>query len=235
MGDRTNITDARQHDAEQAAGVIEQAMRNEGLIDKDVRLMGEIIAEALDAAGFDVVLRADPDTSDDLFTEARRLLDAYPEDVFESPPQDWKAGMVTGTVPDAVDEDGYLDVWITPDAFAAHVLRKIALPVIAALLAERDADVSAGAVARTVAMSHIAAERDAERAARERAEAEARQLREAIEFTASALDFEIDGDKFPRLVRQSLLEPLAVIDAAVAEGAEDRGQTHTQTEENEHG
>ena len=76
MGDRTNITDARQHDAEQAAGVIEQAMRNEGLIDKDVRLMCEIIAEALDAAGFDVVLRADPDTSDDLFTEARRLLDA---------------------------------------------------------------------------------------------------------------------------------------------------------------
>ena len=76
MGDRTNITDARQHDAEQAAGVIEQAMRNEGLIDKDVRLMGEIIAEALDAAGFDVVLRADPDTSDELAAEARRLLDA---------------------------------------------------------------------------------------------------------------------------------------------------------------
>ncbi|MBU9944730.1 MAG: hypothetical protein KTQ12_08860, partial [Dermatophilaceae bacterium] len=116
MGDRTNIADARQHDAEQAAGVIEQAMRNEGLFDKDVRLMGEIITEALDAAGFDVVLRADPDTSDgwsaqpqsatlvteqpdgsvtrsqvqrvslrevydpdtsdDLFTEARRLLDA---------------------------------------------------------------------------------------------------------------------------------------------------------------
>ena len=145
MGDRTNITDARQHDAEQAAGVIEQAMRNEGLIDKDVRLMGEIITEALDAAGFDVVLRADPDTSDELAAEARRLLDAYPEDVFESPPQDWKAGMVTGTVPDAVDEDGYLDVWITPDAFAAHVLRKIALPVIAALLeravtAEADRD-----------------------------------------------------------------------------------------------
>ena len=110
-----------------------------------------------------------------------------------------------------------------------------ALLLAADRVAERDADVSAGAVARTVAMSHIAAERDAERAARERAEAEARQLREAIEFTASALDFEIDGDKFPRLVRQSLLEPLAVIDAAVAEGAEDRGQTHTQTEENEHG
>ena len=162
MGDRTNITDARQHDAEQAASVIEQAMRNEGLIDKDVRLMGEIIAEALDAAGFDVVLRADPDTSDehkpcphcndegvvctldgeiigpcdctsdDLFTEARRLLDAYPDDVFRAPPEDWKAGMVTGQIPDATY--GYADLWITSDAFAAHVLRTIALPVIAALL-----------------------------------------------------------------------------------------------------
>ena len=77
MGDRTKIADARQHDAEQAAGVIEQAMRNEGLIDKDVRLMGEIITEALDAAGYDVVLRADPDTSDELFTEARQLLDRW--------------------------------------------------------------------------------------------------------------------------------------------------------------
>ncbi len=56
-----------------------------------------------------------------------------------------------------------------------------ALLLAADRVAERDADVSAGAVARTVAMSHIAAERDAERAARERAEAEARQLREAIE------------------------------------------------------
>jgi hypothetical protein len=31
---------------------------------------------ALDAAGFDVVLRADPDTSDELAAEARQLLDA---------------------------------------------------------------------------------------------------------------------------------------------------------------
>ena len=221
MGDRTNIADARQHDAEQAAGVIEQAMRNEGLIDKDVRLMGEIITEALDAAGFDVVLRADPDTSDELAAEARRLLDAYPEDVFESPPQDWKAGMVTGTVPDAVDEDGYLDVWITPDAFAAHVLRKIALPVIAALLAERDADVSAGAVARTVAMSHIAAERDAERAARERAEAEARQLREAIREHKDR-----HNSWRQQTQRPSDIALWAALNAAaVAEGAEDRGQT----------
>ena len=55
-----------------------------------------------------------------------------------------------------------------------------ALLLAADRVAERDADVSAGAVARTVAMSHIAAERDAERAARERAEAEARQLRELL-------------------------------------------------------
>ena len=87
----------------------------------------------------------DTPTDSDTAARARALLDAYPEDVFESPPQDWKAGMVTGTVPDAVDEDGYLDVWITPDAFAAHVLRKIALPVIATLLeravtAEADRD-----------------------------------------------------------------------------------------------
>ena len=240
MGDRTNITDARQHDAEQAAGVIEQAMRNEGLIDKDVRLMGEIITEALDAAGFDVVLRADPDTSDehkpcphcndegvvctldgeiigpcdctsdDLFTEARRLLDRW----------------------DALDLSDIVDD---------------ARPLIAALLAERDADVSAGAVARTVAMSHIAAERDAERAARERAEAEARQLREAIETAESvgvdyctlhhgirnedehSCDFRDDDqesgdDGEPRecvLVELIPRPPLAV----VAEGAEDRGQT----------
>ena len=169
MGDRTNIADARQHDAEQAAGVIEQAMRNEGLIDKDVRLMGEIITEALDAAGYDVVLRADPDTSDELAAEARRLLDAYPEDVFESPPQDWKAGMVTGTVPDAVDEDGYLDVWITPDAFAAHVLRKIALPVIATLLERAvTAEAAVAEAHRNIQLAdRIAAERDAERAGAE--------------------------------------------------------------------
>ena len=240
MGDRTNITDARQHDAEQAAGVIEQAMRIVDHIDKAARLMGEIITEALDAAGFDVVLRADPDTSDehkpcphcndegvvctldgeiigpcdctsdDLFTEARRLLDRW----------------------DALDLSDIVDD---------------ARPLIAALLAERDADVSAGAVARTVAMSHIAAERDAERAARERAEAEARQLREAIETAESvgvdyctlhhgirnedehSCDFRDDDqesgdDGEPRecvLVELIPRPPLAV----VAEGAEDRGQT----------
>lgn len=66
---------------------------------------------------------------------ARRLLDAYPEDVFPPPPQDWTPGMVTGQVPDSTDEDGYEDVWITADRFAAHALRTVALPVIADLLA----------------------------------------------------------------------------------------------------
>jgi hypothetical protein len=64
-----------------------------------------------------------------------------------------------------------------------------ALLLAADRVAERDADVSAGAVARTVAMSHIAAERDAERAARERAETEARQLREAISVESVGVDY----------------------------------------------
>ena len=122
-----------------------------------------------------------------------------------------------------------------------------ALLLAADRVAERDADVSAGAVARTVAMSHIAAERDAERAARERAEAEARQLREAIETAESvgvdyctlhhgirnedehSCDFRDDDqesgdDGEPRecvLVELIPRPPLAV----VAEAAEDRGQT----------
>jgi len=125
-----------------------------------------------------------------------------------------------------------------------------ALLLAADRVAERDADVSAGAVARTVAMSHIAAERDAERAARERAEAEARQLREqdaalveanrslgadlerlreAIKTIAWTIDPE-DGMTDPALIvvhmEAGALEDLrAAIAAAVAEGAEDRGQT----------
>jgi cell division septum initiation protein DivIVA len=94
--------------------------------------------------------------------------------------------------------------------------------------AERDADVSAGAVARTVAMSHIAAERDAERAARERAEAEARQLREAIRAHENlhrpdgpdGADGPIEMDGWPCCNDDRLLWA-----AAVAEAAEDRGQT----------
>ena len=89
------------------------------------------------------------------------------------------------------------------------------------LTAERDADVSAGAVARTVAMSHIAAERDAERAARERAEAEARQLREAIREHKDR-----HNSWRQQTQRPSDIALWAALNAAaVAEGAEDRGQT----------
>lgn len=65
-----------------------------------------------------------------------------------------------------------------------------ALLLAADRVAERDADVSAGAVARTVAMSHIAAERDAERVARERAEAEVRQLRALTEGDPYSIYYE---------------------------------------------
>ena len=75
-----------------------------------------------------------------------------------------------------------------------------------------------------VAMSHIAAERDAERAARERAEAEARQLREAI----GDPDELIANAHYGRAANghgDDLFATVSRIAAAVAEGAEDRGQT----------
>ena len=112
-----------------------------------------------------------------------------------------------------------------------------ALLLAADRVAERDADVSAGAVARTVAMSHIAAERDAERAARERAEAEARQLREAIRVQAErpiptlpshwSADEKVGYRSGWDDRTQHIHEVLAFYDApaAVAEVAEDRGQT----------
>jgi hypothetical protein len=53
---------------EQTVAALEQTPGTPGGIKNpaiDVRLMGEIITEALDAAGFDVVLRADPDTEPD--------------------------------------------------------------------------------------------------------------------------------------------------------------------------
>ena len=229
MGDRTNIADARQHDAEQAASVIERAMRNEGLIDKDVRLMGEIITEALDAAGFDVVLRADPDTSDELAAEARRLLDGYPDDVFRAPPEDWKAGMVTGQIPDATDEYGYADLWITSDAFAAHVLRTIALPVIAALLERAvtaEADRGEAERRERTAVNLANYHRDVARTAggrAQRAEAEARHLREVI---GDPKKLRLTAMSVRSVSRSASLHLHRIADAAaVAEGAEDRGQT----------
>ncbi len=98
-----------------------------------------------------------------------------------------------------------------------------ALLLAADRVAERDADVSAGAVARTVAMSHIAAERDAERVARERAEAEARQLREVI---GDPKKLRLTAMSVRSVSRSASLHLHRIADAAaVAEGAEDRGQT----------
>jgi hypothetical protein len=110
--------------------------------------------------------------------------------------------------------------------------------------AERDADVSAGAVARTVAMSHIAAERDAERAARERAEAEVRQLRQAVMEAATELGLAHEPEWASPAAKEKGLNPVwcaicgaadgswpctsrMVLDdllAVVAEGAEDRAK-----------
>jgi len=189
----------------------------------------------LDAAGYDVVLRADPDTSDE--PDWDRIFDRLPKvcpTCTSDEPTTYYGSCFDNQHSTIFDPRLPMDPWHAYMVELRHLLRqvdnldtyvKIGREMLERAAAERDADVSAEAVARTVAMSHIAAERDAERAGRERVEAEARQLREAIEFTAAALDFEIDGDTFPRGVRDSLLGQLAVIDASVAEGAEDRGQS----------
>lgn len=98
-----------------------------------------------------------------------------------------------------------------------------ALLLAADRVAERDADVSAGAVARTVAMSHIAAERDAERAARERAEAEARQLRDFAEVVRRVM-WLVDNNPGASFTPADIRMAMGDL-AAVVEGAEDRGQT----------
>jgi len=80
-----------------------------------------------------------------------------------------------------------------------------------------------------LATKRLTAERDAERAARERAEAEARQLREAIRAHENlhrpdgpdGADGPIEMDGWPCCNDDRLLWA-----AAVAEGAEDRGQTN---------
>jgi hypothetical protein len=308
--DRTNITDARQHDAEQAAGVIEQAMRNEGLIDKDVRLMGEIITEALDAAGFDVVLRADPDTepdgetpeafsvvldeliavepddgfsredvaraivgmlqvaglltaevltdhntSDGLFTEARRLLDAATPGPWTHPspttnwfttPQpiqideaDWgqetqEGGAMCGyRIGTLADERAwrYADVELiaaAPRLIAALLERAVTAEADLRALSTRTTGDSKVDLRMLYAYEAGIMERDAERAARERAEAEARQLREAIRAHENlhrpdgpdGADGPIEMDGWPCCNDDRLLWA-----AAVAEVAEDRGQT----------
>ena len=247
MGDRTKIADARQHDAKQAAGVIEQAMRIVDHIDKAARLMGEIITEALDAAGFDVVLRADPDTSDELAAEARRLLDA-------ATPGPWASTGGGFAQPAIVYAPGYeviegegaariamCEFLDAPERRADAALIAAAPRLIAALLERAvtaEADLRALST-RTTGDSKVdlrmlyayeagIMERDAERAARERAEAEARQLREAIRAHENlhrpdgpdGADGPIEMDGWPCCNDDRLLWA-----AAVAEVAEDRGQT----------
>ena len=180
MGDRTNITDALDKFDHCTGGWVCPAVAHfHGCHCDD----GNCDRPAEHTA---VPLRADPDTSDELAAEARRLLDGYPDDVFRAPPEDWKAGMVTGQIPDATDEYGYADLWITSDAFAAHVLRTIALPVIAALLERAvtaEADRGEAERRERTAVNLANYHRDVARTAggrAEHAEAEARQLREAI-------------------------------------------------------
>jgi hypothetical protein len=202
MGDRTKIADALEQMAVEAEdGYSIPAGPSE-------------VTTFRDAAR---LLRADPDTSDELAAEARQLLDAA-----NTAPRSHRCpdGMVDDVISWRCQCCGEWQVDFGPqtDCAAAPEPKMVHAPVrlIAALLAERDADVSAGAVARTVAMSHIAAERDAERAARERAETEARQLREGVE-------------KLVRWAESYRMHHTAIalrnLLAAVAEVAEDRGQT----------
>lgn len=179
-------------------------------------------------------------TSDELASEARRLLDAATPGPWERPSS--TANWFTVPQPIQIDEADWGQEAQENGAMCGYRIGTLAderawryadaeliaaAPRLIAALLERAVTAEAATTLTGAAdyIRKLTTERDAERAAREQAEAEARQLREAIEFTASALDFEIDGDKFPRSVRQSLLDQLAVIDAAVAEGAEDAEDT----------
>jgi hypothetical protein len=102
------------------------------------------------------LLRADPDTSDELFTEARQLLDRW----------------------DALDLSDIVD-----DArplIAALLERAVTAEADLRALSTRTTGDSKVDLRMLYAYEAGIMERDAERAARERAEAEARQLREAI-------------------------------------------------------
>jgi hypothetical protein len=279
MGDRTNITDALEREAlAEAARLLSADPDTEPdgempeafsvvldeliAVEPDDGFSREDVARAivgmLQVAGLlTAEVLTDHNTSDGLFTEARRLLDAATPGPWTHPSP--TANWFSTPQPIQIDEAdwgqetqeggamcGYRIGTLADERawrYADVELIAAAPRLIAALLAERDADVSAGAVARTVAMSHIAAERDAERAARERAEAEARQLREAISVESVGVDYctlhhgirnedehscdfrdddqESGDDGEPRecvLVELIPRPPLAV----VAEGAEDR-------------
>jgi hypothetical protein len=182
VGDRTKIADALDVIAADRAA---KRMRSQPDA-LDLAAARNTLA-ALDAAGYDVVLRADPDTSDDLLTEARRLLDA----ATPGPWEQWEAYEVRSFGPTLIaSTNGRTD---NSQAVADVELIAAAPRLIAALLERAvtaEADLRALST-RTTGDSKVdlrmlyayeagIMERDAERAARERAEAEARQLREAI-------------------------------------------------------
>jgi hypothetical protein len=186
------------------------------------------------------LLRADPDTSDELAAEARQLLDAA-----NTAPRSHRCpdGMVDDVISWRCQCCGEWQVDFGPqtDCAAAPEPKMVHAPVrlIAALL-ERAVTAEAdlrrcrhhrgqqGRLRMLYAYEAGIMERDAERAARERAEAEARQLREAIRAHENlhrpdgpdGADGPIEMDGWPCCNDDRLLWA-----AAVAEAAEDRGQT----------
>jgi hypothetical protein len=151
-------------------------------------------------------------TSDELFAEARRLLDA-------ATPGPWASTGGGFAQPAIVYAPGY-EVIEGEGAARIAMCEFLDAP-------ERRADAALIAAAPRL-IAALLDERDAERVARERAEAEARQLREAIRAHENlhrpdgpdGADGPIEMDGWPCCNDDRLLWA-----AAVAEVAEDRGQT----------
>jgi hypothetical protein len=197
MGDRTKIADALEQMAVEAEdGYSIPAGPSE-------------VTTFRDAAR---LLRADPDTSDELAAEARQLLDA-------ATPGPWASTGGGFAQPAIVYAPGY-EVIEGEGAARIAMCEFLDAP-------ERRADAALIAAAPRL-IAALLDERDAERAARERAEAEARQLREAIRAHENlhrpdgpdGADGPIEMDGWPCCNDDRLLWA-----AAVAEVAEDRGQT----------
>jgi hypothetical protein len=197
MGDRTKIADALEQMAVEAEdGYSIPAGPSE-------------VTTFRDAAR---LLRADPDTNDDLAAEARQLLDA-------ATPGPWASTGGGFAQPAIVYAPGY-EVIEGEGAARIAMCEFLDAP-------ERRADAALIAAAPRL-IAALLDERDAERAARERAEAEARQLREAIRAHENlhrpdgpdGADGPIEMDGWPCCNDDRLLWA-----AAVAEVAEDRGQT----------
>jgi histidine triad (HIT) family protein len=176
----------------------------------------------------------DPDTSNELFTEARRLLDAATPGPWTHPSP--TANWFTTPQPIQIDEADWGQETQEGGAMCGYRIGTLAderawryadveliaaAPRLIAALLERAVTAEAATTLTGAAgyIRKLTAERDAERAARERAEAEARQLREQLDAaqlrSIEARNPGIDMDEV-RAFRAG---------AAVAEGAEDRGQT----------